>query len=81
MQKAFITAAEVTGLERTKPKIHFHSLRHGHATESIRSNIKLASVSGALGHEDLSTTGIYVNLCPAERVAEYRAKFGRRQNE
>ncbi len=80
LQKAFIKSAIATGLKDKKPKIHFHSLRHGFATECIRSGVDIATVSGLLGHEDISTTSIYVNLCPAERIAQYRNKFGKRIN-
>lgn len=78
LQKAFISAAELTGLKKKKLKVHFHSLRHGHATESVRSDIKLSNIQGSLGHSDLAVTTIYINLCPAERVKEYREKFGKR---
>lgn len=78
LQKAFISGAEATGLKQQKPKIHFHSLRHGHATESVRSNIVLSNVQGSLGHSDLAVTSIYINLCPQERIIEYRRKFGQR---
>ncbi len=79
LQKAFIKSAIETGLKVKKPKIHFHSLRHGFATEAIRSGIDIATVSGLLGHEDISTTSIYINLCPAERIKQYRDKFGKRK--
>lgn len=78
LQKAFVAAAEQTGLKQKKPKIHFHSLRHGFATECIRSGMNLSTVQGLLGHEDLTTTAIYINLCPAERIKNYRTKFGKR---
>ena len=78
LQKAFIKACEETDLKAKKPKIHFHSLRHGFATECIRAGIDIATVSGLLGHSDISTTSIYINLCPAERIAQYRNKFGKR---
>ncbi len=39
LQKAFIKSAIITGLKAKKPKIHFHSLRHGFATECVRSGI------------------------------------------
>ncbi len=78
LQKALIAAAIDTGLKAKKPKVHFHSLRHGFATEAIRSGVSIATVSGLLGHEDISTTSIYINLCPAERIAELRNKFGSR---
>lgn len=78
LQKAFIRASEATGLKAKKPKVHFHSLRHGYATESIRAGVDLATVSGLMGHEDISTTGIYINLCPSERIKQVREKFGKR---
>ena len=79
LQKAFITGAELTGLKAKKPKVHFHSLRHGHATETIRSDINLVEVKDSLGHSDLAVTSIYINLCPAERIKNYRDKFGKRK--
>jgi len=79
LQKAFIKSAIATGLKDKKPKIHFHSLRHEFATECVRSGIDLATLQGLLGHEDLATTSIYINLCPAERIKQYREKFGNRK--
>ncbi|GAH34196.1 unnamed protein product [marine sediment metagenome] len=78
LQKALIQSTEETGLKAKKPKVHFHSLRHGFATECIRSGMDITTVSGLLGHEDISTTTIYINLCPAERIDKYRNKFGTR---
>ncbi len=75
LQKAFIAGAELSGLKLRKFKVHFHSLRHGHATESVRSSISLPNIQGSLGHSDLAVTSVYINLCPAERIKEYRAKF------
>ena len=79
LQKALIKSAIETGLKAKKPKVHFHSLRHGFATECLRSGIDLVTIQGLLGHEDLGTTAIYVNLCPAERIQKYRNKFGGRE--
>ncbi len=79
LQKALIKSAIITGLKVKKPKVHFHSLRHGFATECIRAGIDIATVSGLLGHSDIATTSIYINLCPAERIAQYRNKFGNRR--
>ena len=66
LQKAFIMACEKTGLKDKKPKIHFHSLRHGYATESLRSGVDLYTISKLLGHQDISTTTIYAHLCPED---------------
>lgn len=79
LQKAFISAAEITGLKDKKPKIHFHSLRHGYATENLRSGVDLYTISKLLGHEDISTTTIYAHLCPEDAIREVRSKFGKRK--
>lgn len=78
LQKAFIASCEITGLKTKKPKIHFHSLRHGFATESLRSGVDLYTISKLLGHEDISTTTIYAHLCPEDAIREVRNKFGKR---
>lgn len=78
LQKAFIDACEKTGLKKKKPKIHFHSLRHGFATEALRSGVDLYTISKLLGHEDISTTTIYAHLCPDQAIKELRDKFGKR---
>ena len=80
LQKAFIGACEKTGLKDRKPKIHFHSLRHGFATELLRSGTELLTISKLLGHEDISTTTIYAHLCPEDAIREGRSKFGTRKN-
>lgn len=77
LQKAFIAECIETGLKAKKPKIHFHSLRHGFATESLRSGVDLYTISKLLGHEDISTTTIYAHLCPEDAIREVRTKFGR----
>jgi len=78
LQKAFILACNETGLKKKKPKIHFHSLRHGFATEALRSGVDLYTISKLLGHEDISTTTIYAHLCPEDAIKEVRKKFGKR---
>ena len=75
LQKEFIKACEECGLKSEKPKVHFHSLRHGFATECIRSGMRLEYVQGLMGHEDLSTTSIYINLAPKERIEQYNERF------
>ena len=79
LQKAFIKSALITGLKAKKPKIHFHSLRHGYATEALRSGVDLYTISKLLGHEDISTTTIYAHLCPEDAIKEMTSKFGTRR--
>lgn len=75
LQKEFIRSAELAGVKAKKPKVHFHSLRHGFATECIRSGMELSYVQKLLGHEDLQTTSIYINLAPKEAIEQYRERF------
>lgn len=75
LQKAFKRACEKSGLFKKKPSVHFHSLRHGFATTCLRKGISLRAIQRMLGHSDLSTTGIYLDLCPDEIIAEYQEKF------
>jgi len=79
LQKAFIKSCHITGLKKQKPKIHFHSLRHGFATEALRSGVDLYTISKLLGHEDISTTTIYAHLCPEDAIRELKSKFGTRR--
>jgi len=76
LQKAFKYYAEKAGVLKNKPKAHFHSLRHGFATHCVRCGINLVEIQGHLGHADVSTTSIYTNLAPKERLDNYQEKFG-----
>lgn len=80
LQKALVESAERNGLKAKKPKVHFHSLRHGFATQGLRTNLKLTEIQMLMGHEDPSTTSIYINLAPEEALRAYRNNFGRISN-
>jgi len=75
LQKALKRACEKGGVFVKKPSITFHSLRHGFATTCLRKGISLRAIQRMLGHSDLSTTGIYLDLCPDEILKEYQEKF------
>jgi site-specific recombinase XerD len=75
LQKAFITYATEAGIVAKKPKVHFHSLRHGFATNCIRNGMKLKHVQLLMGHADMQTTGIYIQLTPDEALDDYVDKF------
>jgi len=76
IQKAFEMYAGDSGLYKVKPKAHFHSLRHGYATHMIRKGAKLSNVQMLLGHSDLATTSIYINLTPEEALEEHNKIMG-----
>lgn len=76
LQKAFARACDNSGIRDKKPnRITFHSLRHGFATHCLRQGINLRSIQRMLGHSDLSTTGIYLDMFPDEILQEYQEKF------
>lgn len=75
LQKTFRLYSEKSGLKEKKPTVHFHSLRHGFATQCLRKGIGLRSIQLMLGHSDLSTTAIYLQLAPVEALKEYGEKF------
>ena len=75
LQKALISAAEKSGLKANKPSVHFHSTRHGFATHCIRSRIDINHVQKLMGHEDVQTTSVYINLKPIEAINDYKSKF------
>lgn len=75
LQKAFKFYCEKAGLLEAKPTLHFHSLRHGFATQCVRKGVKLSMIQMMMGHADISTTGIYIQLNPEEALNEYQDKF------
>jgi len=77
LQKALIAAAENSGLKSKKPTVHFHSTRHGFATHCIRAGVNINHLQKLMGHEDVQTTSIYINLAPQEALDDYFSKFGR----
>lgn len=75
LQKMFKRAAKRSGLLKNKPTVHFHSLRHGFAVHCLKQGINIKAIQKMLGHSDLSTTGIYLELCPDDIIKEYEEKF------
>ena len=54
-----------------KSDLHFHSLRHGFAVRSMDRGIPLNQLQVVLGHEDISTTGVYTKINPKDALASY----------
>ena len=53
-----------------------HVLRHTFAVTAVQKNISLPALQRALGHDNLETTQIYLNLSPEHVLAEFREKWG-----
>ena len=75
IQKAFEMYRKRTGLRKKKPKVHFHSLRHGYATYLRRKGVSIDHIQKLLGHSDISTTMIYVNLAPEEAIKVHKGAY------
>lgn len=59
-----------------------HVLRHTFATHSLRfDNISLPALQKVLGHEDLQTTAIYLNVTFNDAVEEFTDKKGGYEQE
>ena len=58
----------------TRP-VSSHVLRHTFAVTAVRRGISLPSLQRLLGHEDLATTQLYLNLSPEDVISEFEAKW------
>ena len=45
------------------PKLNYHALRHSAATHLLLNGVSIFVVSRILGHSDIKTTTIYLNVC------------------
>jgi len=57
------------------PSYSFHSLRHGFATRLLEGGTPISQVQLALGHSDISTTGIYLKASPQDLLKSYKENF------
>ena len=62
--KDFISAKFKKAVRDAKlnPSLHFHSLRHGFASNLVLKGVSIYEVSKLLGHADIKTTQIYAHL-------------------
>jgi integrase len=54
--KDYVGAASIT------KRVHFHSLRHSHATWLLQNSVSIYEVQKLLGHSSIETTQIYSHL-------------------
>jgi len=52
-----------------------HVLRHTFAVTAVQKGISLPALQRLLGHDQLATTEIYLNLSPEEVMREFREKW------
>lgn len=52
-----------------------HVLRHTFAVTALQKGVSLAALQKILGHDNLQTTAIYLNLSSEEALREFREKW------
>jgi len=60
--------ARFIGIERN---VNFHMLRHSFAVHSIKAGVNIRTVQMALGHSEMSTTAIYLDLMTEDMKKDY----------
>ncbi|HEY0090446.1 MAG TPA: tyrosine-type recombinase/integrase [Candidatus Lokiarchaeia archaeon] len=75
LQNAFKRVCISSGLTKTKPTIHFHSLRHGFGSQCAKKGIPIHHIRTLMGHSNISTTNVYLELNPQEALKSYEDKF------
>jgi len=75
LEIAFKRACNRAGLLKIKPTIHFHSLRHGFASNSVKNGIPIHHVRTLMGHTNISTTNVYLEMNPKEALKSYEDLF------
>lgn len=64
VSRALVAAVKTSGLEK---KVTAHTLRHSFATHLVLRGVDIRSVQELLGHSDIRTTMIYIQLARAMR--------------
>jgi len=75
LEKAFKSACERAGLLEKKPDLHFHSLRHGFGSHLANKGVPIHHIRTLMGHSNISTTNVYLELNPKEALKSYEEFF------
>lgn len=75
LQIAFKNAIKRAGLNESKPNLHFHSLRHGFGSQLARKGMPIHHIRTLMGHSNISTTNVYLELNPNEAIKRYEELF------
>lgn len=75
LQKAFKNASGRAGLLKIKPTLHFHSLRHGFGSQLAKKGMPIHHIRTLMGHSNISTTNVYLELNPKEALSDYEELF------
>jgi integrase/recombinase XerD len=75
LEIAFKNACRKAKLLEVKPTLHFHSLRHGFASNAVSKGIPIHHVRTLMGHSNISTTNVYLEMNPKEALKSYEELF------
>jgi len=75
LQYAFRNAARKANLFEKKPDLHFHSLRHGFGTNCANNGVPIHHIRTLMGHSNISTTNVYLELNPKNALKSYEELF------
>jgi len=75
LERAFLRVCEKSGLKKTKPDVHFHSLRHGFGSQLANQGVPIHHIRTLMGHSNISTTNTYLELNPKEALKSYEELF------
>jgi len=75
LQISFKKYCKKAKLLENKPTLHFHSLRHGFATQSVSNGVPIHHIRTLLGHSNISTTNIYLEANPKDALKSYEDLF------
>jgi len=75
LQSAFKKSCVAAGLLENKPELHFHSLRHGFATQCVSNHVPIHHIRTLMGHSNISTTNVYLEANPIDALKSYEELF------
>ena len=75
LELAFKRSALKSKLLEKKPSIHFHSLRHGFGSQMAKNGVPIHHIRTLMGHSNISTTNVYLELNPQEALKSYENLF------
>ena len=74
LEYQFTKSVEESGLRAKKPKICYHSLRHGYARYCLKMGMDATEIQPLMGHEDIQTTLHYARMHPFKPINSWREK-------
>ncbi len=75
LQFGFKKSCLAAGLLENKPELHFHSLRHGFATNCVSNGVPIHHIRTLMGHSNISTTNVYLEANPINALNSYEELF------